>query len=153
MQHKRKESLPRLHEAGLRFATHYETALRETNRLSLKGGEGQSYALKILQVEWDNIKTGWTWAAKLAKDNRCAVELNLSYPESGSHIMGFQLHVRESIRWLEVAVAAAQQLQQRPTEGIRPGNLGNQYADLGETRQAMAYYEQALAIARVRKPT
>ena len=30
----------------------------------------------------------------------------------------------------------------------RLGNLGNAYADLGETRQAIEYYEQALAIAR-----
>ena len=33
-------------------------------------------------------------------------------------------------------------------EGVHLGNLGNAYADLGEPRKAIEYYEQALKIAR-----
>ena len=35
-----------------------------------------------------------------------------------------------------------------PGEGAHLGNLGLAYADLGEVRRAIEYYEQALAIAR-----
>lgn len=132
--------MPNLHEAHFRFAAYYETVLRQANRLYMEGGGELSQALEILQVEWENIKTGWIWAEKRAKEDRHAVKLCLTYSEAGSHVIGFRLHPRENIRWLEVAVAAAQQLKQRQTEGIRLGNLGNQYADLGETRQAMVYY-------------
>ena len=39
-------------------------------------------------------------------------------------------------------------MNNKQAEGVHLGNLGLAYADLGETRKAIEFYEQRLAIAR-----
>ncbi len=46
------------------------------------------------------------------------------------------------------AWSIAREIGDRRGEGAALGNLGNAYADLGEPRKAIEFYEQALVIAR-----
>ncbi len=45
-------------------------------------------------------------------------------------------------------MALAREAKNREAEGVWLGNLGNCYADLGQTHRAIEFHEQALAIAR-----
>ena len=56
---------------------------------------------------------------------------------------------QKAIACYEQALAhRASRAKNRQGEGAWLGNLGNCYADLGQTARAIEYYEQALAIAR-----
>jgi tetratricopeptide (TPR) repeat protein len=48
----------------------------------------------------------------------------------------------------EQYLAIAREIGDRRGEGNALGNLGNAYADLGETRRAIEFYEQQLVIVR-----
>ena len=50
-------------------------------------------------------------------------------------------------------LASAREAKDRQAEGVLLGNLGNCYADLGQTHRAIEFFEQALAIARGRLAT
>ena len=54
----------------------------------------------------------------------------------------------ESHRLLRTSLSLSAEAKDRQAEGAWLGNLGNCYADLGQTRRAIEFYEQALAIAR-----
>ena len=60
------------------------------------------------------------------------------------YVLNLRQHSRERIRWLEIALAAAQRLKAREGEGVALGNLGIAYANLGETRRAIQFHEQYL---------
>ena len=53
------------------------------------------------------------------------------YPDAGVYVLDLRQHSRERIRWLEIALAAAKQLNDRENEGATLGNLGVAYARLG----------------------
>ena len=62
--------------------------------------------------------------------------------------MPLRQHPQEQIRWLEAALAASRQLNNRSDEGDALGNLGVAYQALGETRKAIELYELHLVVAR-----
>lgn len=114
----------------------------------IQGGENVSSGLAFLDREWANIRAGQAWAERNLQGSRAAASLCSSYPDAGAYVLDLRLHPRERIRWLETALAAARQMNDRNSEGVHLGNLGSAYADLGDARKAIEYYQQALAIAR-----
>lgn len=74
--------------------------------------------------------------------------LGMTYPNAGAYVLDLRLHSRDRICWLDIALAAAQRLGDRKGEANALGNIGNAYADLGETHRAIQFYEQALLILR-----
>jgi tetratricopeptide (TPR) repeat protein len=134
-----------------RHATHYRDVLITVDDLYLQGGHAMAGGLALFDLEWANIQAGHAWvsAHDIEADKDIAV-LAMSYPHAGLSVIEWRLHSRERIRWLEIALAAAQQLKERAHESSALGNLGNAYAGLGEFNRAIQFFEQALLIARDR---
>jgi len=132
-----------------RHATHYMNVLSAANDLYLQGGAALAHSLVVFDLEWSNIQTGHIWVvAQDIKVDEYAARLGIAYPAAGADLLDLRHHPRERIHWLEIALAAARQWNDRPGEGATLGNLGLAYAHLGETQRAIESHEQRLAIAR-----
>jgi tetratricopeptide (TPR) repeat protein len=131
-----------------RHSEHYRNVLSSSKELYKQGGENVLAGLAHLDRDWANIQAGWAWAERNLQDSSVAASLCSSYPNAGTYVLDLRQHPRESIRWRETALAAARKLKDKRMEGAHLGNLGIDYAALGETRKAIEYYEQALKIAR-----
>ncbi len=133
-----------------RFATHYKEVLAAAEKLYLEGGESLLRGLSLFDLEWGNIQAGHSWvAAPSDAANADVGQLRMTYPDAGANVLYLRQHSREQIRWLEIALAAAQQLKDQQSEGNALGNLGLAYGRLGETRRAIQSHEQALLIFRI----
>jgi tetratricopeptide (TPR) repeat protein len=131
-----------------RYAEHYVGVAATANNLYKKGGESLVLGLRLFDTEWGNIQAGQAWAAARVSEDDEAARLCSEYPYFGVYCLALRQHPREQIRWLECAAAAAQRMGDPGTEGAHLGNLGRAYADLGEVRRAIEFYEQALGIIR-----
>jgi len=140
--------MPSLRQAQLLHATHYIDVLGAADDLYGKGGEALTRGLALFDLEWLNIQVGFDWAATNVEKDKATAQLCDDYPNAGVHVLALRQHPHVRIRWLEAALAAAQRLNNRSTEGAHLGNLGTAYETLGNPRHAIKYHEQALAIAR-----
>jgi len=132
-----------------RFATHYRDVLAVANKQYLKGGESLLRGLAFFDLEWGNIQAGHAWVAAQPDTTDANVALlGMTYPDAGAHVLNLRQHSREWINWLEIALAAARRLHHRGGEAVALGNLGNAYANLGQIRRAIEFYEQSLVIDR-----
>ncbi|HUU45096.1 MAG TPA: tetratricopeptide repeat protein [Acidobacteriota bacterium] len=136
------------YSAAHRHAEYYQTVLMASRELYMEGGDKILAGLGIFDVERENIEAGQAWTAALAETDREAASLCNHYPDAGVFILALRLHPRKYINWLESALGAAQTLKDREGEGVHLGNLGLQYAALGEPRRAIEIYEKRLVIAR-----
>ena len=127
---------------------HYRGVLSASDDFYQQGSENALAGLALFDREWANIQAGWVWAESNQEGSSVAVSLCSSYPDGGAYVLDLRLHPRERIRWLETAVAAARQLQDREAEGLHLGNLGTAYAALGKLRQAIKHYQQQLKITQ-----
>src|SRR5512139_2943969 len=109
-------SKPNSCEAYLRHAQYYENVLRSANSLFLQGGEAAEKSLVKLDLDWANIQLGQTRAATYAGDDNSATQLCYEYPLAGGSLLDLRQTPRESLRWLETALAAAQRLKIRLAE-------------------------------------
>ena len=134
--------------AQKRHAGHYLLVLTASDQLYLKGGKSLTQGLTLLDAEWTNIQTGHDWVVAHQQVDDAVAEWCWRYTHDGAYCLSLRLHPREYIRWLEPALAAAQQLKQRNWEGTALGNLGNAYEKLGEYRRAIVYQQKRVAIAR-----
>jgi len=134
-----------------RQATHYRNLLEDVNALYLEGGESVARGLELFDLEWSNIEAGHSWVAAQGVDaDEDIAELGLAYPDAGLYALNLRLHAREWIRWLEIALAAAQRLEDPEGVAVMLGNLGVAYRNLGETERAIQFHQQHLTIARER---
>jgi tetratricopeptide (TPR) repeat protein len=129
-------------------ARYYRAVLAQADDLYLKGNGNLTRGLQLFDQERVNIETGFAWAAAHAEQDDKAARLCIEYPNAGAYVLDLRLHPRERIAWLEAAVASAQRLGQRQSEGSALANLGLALADLGGTRQAIEHYESALSLHR-----
>ena len=135
--------------AQKRHATHYKKMLTTANDLYFQGGDALVHGLALFDLEWSNIQAGHAWiAAQGVEADEDVARLGMVYPDTGAYTLDLRQHPREKIRWLEVALAAAERLKDRAGEGRTRGNLGVAYADIGETHRAIQFHEQGLLIAR-----
>ena len=129
------------------FATHYNEVLAAAEKLYLEGGESLLRGLALFDLEWSNIQAGHARVVAQTDDAEM-VWLGMTYPSAGAYVLSLRQHSREQIRWLDIALVAARQLQDRKGESVALTHLGLAYAALGETRRAIQFYEQALLIDR-----
>jgi tetratricopeptide (TPR) repeat protein len=133
---------------ALRHAQHFGQVLGHANDLYQKGGDSLLAGLALFDRERVNIVAGQAWAAARIEASQDAAALAARYADAGVYVLNLRLHPREWIAWGEAALKGSRAIGDRRGEGNALGNLGNAYADLGETRKAIDYYEQDLAIAR-----
>ena len=126
-----------------RFATHYKDVLDAADDLYLEGGDSLFRGLALFDLEWGNIQAGHAWVVAQADAADADVAwLRVTYPVAGPYVLDLRQHLRERIRWLEIALAEFRRMQHRKGEGATLGNLALAYADLGETRRAIQFYQQ-----------
>lgn len=138
----------KLHEAKRRHAFHYLEVLRQSNQLYLQGGEALRQAVELIDLEWPNITAGQEWAAWFAHNDYIAAEYCNAYPDVGSYTIHLRQTPRERLHWLEFALKAAQQLNDKSSEARHLGNLGLASVYLGELQRSIEYSEQSLQIWR-----
>ena len=143
-----RSHLPSSDEAATRHARHYADVLAAAKELYLKGNDGIAAGLSLFDRDRHNIEAGQAWASAHATDDQESAALANEYPSARVYVLSLRLHPRQHIAWLEAALSAARFLKDRETEGAHLNNLGNVYADLGETRKAIEFYQQQLTIAR-----
>jgi len=137
-------------EQGIRIkhAIHYMNVMQTADKLYLSGNENILQGLRLLDLEWEHIRAGHTWAVVNIQTNKEVMEIVMDYPVAAAYCLDLRLHPRQMIEWLAYAVDAARLLGNKRKEGVRLGNLGLAYAALGDTRKAIECYEQNLVIAR-----
>jgi tetratricopeptide (TPR) repeat protein len=140
--------MPTLQEAHLRHAHYYLNLLNDTDQTYRQGGKAIEVGLELLDLEWENIQIGQKWAERYSKSNGAAAEMCSDYPIAGGYILDLRMAPSERIGWLEAALVSARRLQYQEAEGMHIGNLGVAYMDLGETKKAIEFHKQRLAIAR-----
>ncbi len=131
-----------------RHAQHYLKVLWEADQLYKQGGENVLLALRLFDAEWGNVQSGFNWAASHFLEDDEAARICGGYPNAGAYLLDLRLHPRERIHWRETALAAARRRNDKTSEKLHLGNLGNAYAEFGELHRAIEFYEQVLAIAR-----
>ena len=134
--------------AAKRHAGHFLHVETSAATLYRKGNEGVLDGLRLFDRERAHIEAGQAWAAAHAERDDEAAGLAKDYPLVAAYILELRQHARGRIAWLETSARAARKLGNREQEGMALGNLGTAYRDLGETRKAIEYHEQVLAIAR-----
>ena len=137
-----------MYGAAGRHAAHYQAVAGRADDTYESGGDGVLEGLRLFDRNRVHIEAGQAWAAEHAASDEAAALLAQLYPLRAPNMLELRQHPRERIRWMEASAQAARKLGNRKDEGLALGNLGNAYADLGETRRAIEYYEQVLAIAR-----
>jgi tetratricopeptide (TPR) repeat protein len=142
-----------LADAQYRHSKHYLKVLSEADKLYVKGGMSILPGMKLFDKEWANIKAGQAWAggliinARKLKKNvelKNALKLANIYPNSGINVLVLRLHPQDIIQWHETGLVAARMMKDR-NEVAHLHNLGIAYADLGEMRRAIEFYELSLS--------
>jgi len=140
----------------LSHAVHYKNVLSNAETLFLKGEKDLLVGLALFDLERYNIRAGEVWVENAAMqadimnigpNEEEALRLCSIYPLVGINIFLLRLNPSELIRWLESALAAARELNDRGNEGSALGNLGLVYNCISEYRKAIEFHEQHLAIA------
>jgi tetratricopeptide (TPR) repeat protein len=129
-------------------ASYFRDLLAQADKLYLQGGGDVLVGLSLFDKERENIEVGQSWSASLIGKDDTATELSMHYYFAGAYVLELRLHPREKIAWLEVTLKAARLLGNKWNVGAALGNLGLAYADFGETRKAIEFYEQRIVIAR-----
>jgi len=129
-----------------RHARHYLSVLWKADALYKKGNDGVLAALAL----WDRERAGILATAEWSRSGESPAreETAMNLPNAGVYVLMLRLHPRDWIVWLEAALHAAHARNDKRMIGVHLGNLGNAWADLGETRRAIEFHEQALAIDR-----
>jgi tetratricopeptide (TPR) repeat protein len=135
-------------EARFKHASYYKDMLVATDRLYLEGDEKVLVGLRLFDLEWENIRTGYAWVVNTKEKNVSLAKLCMEYSNSGAAILVLRQHPRERISWLDTALSFAREIGDLWGVGKALGNLGNAYRNLGETRKAIDFHEQRLAVAR-----
>ncbi|RJF81593.1 hypothetical protein D3877_15770 [Azospirillum cavernae] len=138
----------RLATAEGRFALHFIGVLEEAKELYKRGHDGVVAGLARYDADTRNIAAAAAWAIAHADHDPTAQQVAAWLPNAGVYVLDLRLHQRELIDWLTAAAAAARRMGNPGLAANHLGNLGNAHADLGETRRAIEFHEQALAISQ-----
>jgi len=136
----------RLGEAAMRHAVYYLAVGRRADDVYMQGGEHVLEGLRQFDGAWPHL-----WAAygrMRERGDEAAVQWTSEFPGRVAYVLDLRLPPRDKIPILEAAAAAAREIGDRGLEGNHLGTLGLAYADLGEVRRAIEYYDQCLVIHR-----
>ncbi|MBK8615930.1 MAG: tetratricopeptide repeat protein [Anaerolineales bacterium] len=138
------------YEATLtRHAAHFLKWASEANTLYIKGNENILVGLTHFRFIWVHLYAAYERLLPAQKVRPQSADRWLSdFPGRCVYVLDLHLPPREKIFILQSALEAARRLEDKQDEGVHLGNLGIAYADLGEARKAIEFYEQRIKIAR-----
>jgi tetratricopeptide (TPR) repeat protein len=136
----------RLAAAADRHAAHYLEMGARADDLYAQGGDGVLAGLRKFDAAWPHLQAAF--ARVQGRDDKPAARWLSQLDGRMASVLHLRLPPHERIPVLEAALSAARRLGDRLGKEVHLGNLGTVYADLGDARRAIGYYEQALEIAR-----
>lgn len=127
-------------------ASHFTIVGEEADEHYLSGDSIAGLAL--FDRERSQLEDAFSWLCSLPPDSERA-RLIISLINSTTHTSALRFHVRDQrIPRLNEWLRAALILRDQHTTGRALGNLGLAYKELGDSRKAIEYFEQALPIFR-----
>jgi tetratricopeptide (TPR) repeat protein len=133
-------------DARLRHARHFRDVGAEAAQLYLKGGEDTLRGLELFDRERAQIEAGFEWLQ--SRHDHESAALLVSLVGVAVYACDLRFHPRQRIRWQEARRNTARLIGNCEAEGIALSYLGIAYADMGDARKAIEFYEQALVIRR-----
>jgi tetratricopeptide (TPR) repeat protein len=133
-------------EAQLRHSEYYKNIFSDATELYIRGGDYVLFGLRKFDLERTNIEAGWKWAKRNSKINNAAAYLCNEYLYK-PFVLELRMTPIDRISWLETALHAARQLNDRGWEGVHLGNLGLAYRALNKPSEAIKLHEEARAIS------
>ena len=103
--------MSRLIKAQQRHAQHYLETLEHLHERYLQGNNVIADALSQLDQDWNQIQQAQAWAETGTPENEVATELCQQFPLVATRLIELRLSPYERIRWMESALAIAQQEQ------------------------------------------
>jgi hypothetical protein len=110
-------------EIYLRHAQYYQLILSTADDLYVNGGTDLQRSYQLIDLEWQNVQSGQSWAEAYSGKDEEAARLCSVYPGEAISLLTLRQHARERIRWLKAALGAARKLKDRVSEGAHLGIL------------------------------
>lgn len=145
---RRGQAIDRFHEAEYRHGVWIKDRLTEAKEMYKSGGDGVLEGLAWWDDQIAEITAARTRIAAHLRADADDQGLALSMADAGVYLTDLRLHSRDRIIWWQDALASARKTGHRAGEGAALGNLGLAWANLGETRKAIDFYEKRIVIAR-----
>ncbi len=134
--------------AEKRFAAYFLTVTIAAGEFYSGGGKDRAQGLNLFDVEWENIKKGWTWAEKNSEQDNEADNLCLSYAEAAASLLGHRKSAVENLQWFEAALNSAKRLNETEVEAKYHLLLGVNHTRLDQGEEALEYLEEALKLSK-----
>jgi tetratricopeptide (TPR) repeat protein len=131
--------------AKSKHSIYYSKAIDSIAMFAFSGEDHFIQALKVLDLEWENINTGFWFAA--SKNNAEHLEAVSTYSKP-IDILRLRLHPLEMIKWSTQAVIAARKLNDTYSLAGHYGDLGIAYLDLGKIEKSIQCHENSLKIVQ-----
>jgi tetratricopeptide (TPR) repeat protein len=114
-----------------RLARYYLNKLRTAATVVKRGQSGVPYGLNLFDQEWHQIKYWQAWSAQHGAVNEEWKRLCKDFPIVGREVLILRNHGADYATWLETALEAAQQLEDREAECVILTDLNVTYYRLG----------------------
>lgn len=131
-----------------RLATEYMNMLETANLYVQKGGKDAIKGFRLFDLELDNIHAGMEWSQKHSATDKDAARLCNAYAEVGGKMVSQRLSPSECVLWLEAALSAAAQLDDKESGRKILLDLGQHYALMKDSKNAITNLEQALSLCK-----
>jgi tetratricopeptide (TPR) repeat protein len=132
--------------AKLHYAEHYRDVINASDELYKKGGENVLCSLELFDRERTHIEAAFEWLQS-RKDQKSATLFATTVDLMGN-AGSLRFYPRQRMNWLESQLLASRLIKDRKAECKAIGYLGVAYADLGDARKAIEFFNQSLAISR-----
>ncbi len=129
--------------AKSKHSIYYSKAINNIAMFAFSGGDHFIKALKILDIEWENINTGFWFAT--SKNNVEHLKAVSAYSRPVD-ILKLRLHPLEMIKWSTLAVTAARKLNDTYALAGNYSDLGITYLELGKIEKSIECHENSLKI-------
>ncbi len=138
----------RCYRLSMLHARYYIRVAEQAQQQFIDGGEGARTALDRFDLERAQLEAGRTWLSKHVGDSK-ADKLLVDNANATIHIgdLRYAKQTERIPQWIR-AIDAAQRIENRGAQGAFLGNLGLDYAALGDTDNAIDCYRQRFTIAR-----
>jgi tetratricopeptide (TPR) repeat protein len=114
-----------------RLAQHYLNKLRTAATVVQRGQTSVAYGLNLFDQDWYQIKHWQAWSAQRSAEGEEWTHLCKDFPLAGRDVLTLRNHGADYATWLETALEAAQQLQDRESECAILTELNVTYYRLG----------------------
>lgn len=122
---------PRLSEAQYRLARHYLDKLRMVDRAMSRGQANAAYGLSVFDQEWEQIRHWQAWTILRTPEDTARAELCKEFPLAGLEVLANRNTAADHLAWLQAALEAAHQLDDKEVERALYYELMMTYYRLG----------------------